>query len=168
VVDGETSRTIPYYGGALYAAQLNSGFSTKCGGESHAFVNLPTSTTTACPFAAPGGSVYGLANYGAATNFGQQERNQLRGPNFTDADLDVTKGFKIPGLESGNLKLGAQFFNIFNHPNFQLPVSNTTSAPGAPFGESTELQGTPTSILGAFLGGDSAPRLIQFKAVFTF
>ena len=25
---------------------------------------------------------------------------------------------RSPGLESGNLKLGAQFFNLFNHPNF--------------------------------------------------
>jgi hypothetical protein len=166
VVDGATSETIPYYGGALYANQVGTSFSTKCGGESHAF-NPLLPAQNPCTFGAAGGSNLGLANYASASTFGQQERNQLRGPNFTDADIDITKGFKIPHWESANLKVGAQFFNVFNHPNFQLPASNTLDL-GSDFGTSTSLQGTPTSILGAFLGGDSSPRLIQLKGVFTF
>jgi hypothetical protein len=78
----------------------------------------------------------------------------------------VTKGFKVPGLEGGSLKLGAQFFNMFNHPNFAQPY-NDVEAP-ATLGQLHNLQTTPTSILGSFLGGDASPRLIQLKASFVF
>jgi len=163
VYDGTTSATIPYYGGGLFAQQIASGFSTTCGGSSHNYVY-----GTPCAFAAPGSSDSGLANYAYATAFGQSRRNQLRGSGYTDADLDVSKGFSIPKWESAKLKLGAQFFNIFNHPNFGLPGSNFTAQNSGTFGESTGLVNTPTSILGSFLGGDAGPRLIQLKASFVF
>jgi hypothetical protein len=167
VVDGYTASTITYYGGALFAKQLGRiGPSlSKCGGNTH------TNYGTPCAFANAGPSSIGLEYYDSATAFGQQERNQLWGPNYTDFDLDVTKGFKVPGLESGSLKLGAQFFNLFNHPNFAIPGFSTLGLGiygGSGFGESTGLQSTPTSILGSGLGGDAAPRLIQFKAAFVF
>ncbi len=71
----------------------------------------------------------------------------------------------MPHWESGNLKLGAQFFNLFNHPNFGQPLSDVE---GTNLGQINSLVSTPTSILGSFLGGDAAPRLIQLKATFTF
>jgi hypothetical protein len=160
-VDDITSLGIPYYNGSLKAKQLGTNFSMKCGGSSHNYVY-----GTACPFGATGTSDAGFANYAFATGFGQQERNQLRGPNYTDTDLDIMKGFHIPGWESANLKLGAQFFNLFNHPNFQIPANGLSS--GSTFGQITGMQSTPTSILGAFLGGDASPRLIQLKASFVF
>ena len=121
VVDGYTASGITYYGGTLFAQQLGQiGPSlSKCGGNTH------TNYGTPCAFANAGLSSIGLEYYDSATAFGQQERNQLVGPNYTDFDLDVTKGFKVPGLESGNLKLGAQFFNLFNHPNFAIPGFST-------------------------------------------
>jgi hypothetical protein len=173
-VDGLNAPTIPNYNGELFMQQLNGNFSDKCGGEAHAF-RAANAVQTPCAFAAPGTSNATLANYAFATALGgQQERNQLRGPNYTDFDMDITKGFKIPWFagETADLRAGAQFFNLFNHPNFQLPSSNDTGigalGGSGTFGTSTSLQQTPTSILGAFLGGDSAPRLIQFKAVFQF
>jgi hypothetical protein len=39
---------------------------------------------------------------------------------------------------------------------------------GASDGTLTSAASTPTSILGAFLGGDASPRLIQLKASFVF
>jgi hypothetical protein len=140
------------YGGPLLAQQTGTGFATHCGGESHTII-----AGNSCPFA---------ADFAPATDFGQSRRNQIFGGNFTDSDLDVTKGFKVPGLESGQLKVGAQFFNLFNHPNFAQPY-NDVEAP-ATLGQSHNLQSTPTSILGSFLGGDASPRLVQLKAVFTF
>jgi len=140
------------YNGPLYAQQTGTGFATHCGGEGHTIL-----TGNSCPFA---------ADFAPATNFGQSRRNQIYGGNFTDSDLDVTKGFKVPGLEGGSLKLGAQFFNMFNHPNFAQPY-NDVEAP-ATLGQLHNLQTTPTSILGSFLGGDASPRLIQLKASFVF
>jgi hypothetical protein len=50
-------------------------------------------------------------------------RNELRGPNFFDADLGLAKAFPIVG-ESLALKFRADAFNAFNHPNFNLPANN--------------------------------------------
>jgi carboxypeptidase family protein len=136
------------YGAVPLAAQLDNSFNHHCGGASH--------TLTPCDFA---------SHFGPATDFGQQRRNQLYGPNYTDFDLDVAKGFKIPGMEAGRFKIGAQFFNLFNHPNFQIPDAELTSGIT---GTISNTANTPTSILGAFLGGDASPRLIQFKGTFSF
>jgi len=56
-------------------------------------------------------------------------------------------------------------FNALNHPNFTLPINDISS--GA-FGNILSGVNPPTSILGSFLGGDAAPRLIQVKASLTF
>ncbi len=71
----------------------------------------------------------------------------------------------MPHMESGNLRLGAQFFNLFNHPNFGQPNFDVSSST---LGTINTMANVPTSILGAFLGGDASPRLIQLKAAFTF
>jgi hypothetical protein len=143
------------YGPAYLARQTRRNFDHKCGGGSHA--------TTPCDF----------ANYfEAATAFGQQRRNQLYGPSYTDFDLDIAKGFKLPRWETAKLKIGAQFFNVFNHANFQIPLATADGT--HPIDNTTGIgliytaANTPTSILGAFLGGDASPRLIQFKGTFTF
>jgi hypothetical protein len=136
------------YGNPALAMQTDNNFNHHCGGGNH--------TLAACGFA---------SHFAASTDYGQQRRNQLYGPNYTDVDMDVSKGFKVPRLESGRLKIGAQFFNIFNHPNFQIPDSDVNDPA---FGVIYTTANTPTSILGAFLGGDASPRLIQFKGTFTF
>jgi len=58
-----------------------------------------------------------------------------------------------------------QFFNVFNHPNFNLPVNSITNSN---FGTLQSEVNPPTSILGSFLGGDASPRLIQLKAQIVF
>ena len=113
-----------------------------------------------------GGQCDFVNNFASATDFGQSGRNQLFGPNYTDTDLAVTKGFTVPGKESAKLKVGAQFYNLFNHPNFAQPGNNFSS--GSSFGQITSTVNTPTSILGSFLGGDASPRLIQLEAKFEF
>ncbi len=141
----------------LFANQIGKGFSNACQGA--AAVDTP------CPLGAPGPSSAGYAHFDVATDFGQQRRNQFRGSGYTDTDLDLTKGFKVPHWESANLKLGAQFFNLFNHPNFGQPLNDVESSG---LGTINTTVSTPTSILGSFLGGDASPRLIQLKASFVF
>jgi hypothetical protein len=137
------------YGSAALAKQVDNNFNHHCGGGSH--------TLTPCDFA---------SHFTSSTAYGQQARNQLFGPNYTDFDLDISKGFKVPRFESGKLKVGVQFFNLMNHPNFQIPLAdvNYGSSDGLVVGTAS----TPTSILGAFLGGDASPRLIQLKGTFVF
>jgi hypothetical protein len=63
------------------------------------------------------------------------------------------------------LRVGAQFFNLFNHPNFAQPANDVSSGT---LGTITSAVSTPTSILGSFLGGCASPRLIQLMAKFNF
>ncbi|MGH9519984.1 MAG: TonB-dependent receptor domain-containing protein, partial [Terriglobales bacterium] len=99
------------------------------------------------------------------TAFGNQTRNQFRGPHFFDTDLSLIKNTQIPGWEKGTLGVGVQFFNLFNHPNFDKPVGDIANSQ---FGNIRKTVSVPTSILGSFLGGDASPRVIQLTAKLTF
>src|SRR5208283_1383066 len=103
--------------------------------------------------------------------FGNLGRNALRGPNFFWSDFYITKWF--PLSERVKLRFDAQFFNVFNHPNFGLPSMVLTGIPGKPstqtgFGALTYTTSPPTGLLGVGLGGDSSPRMIAFQARLEF
>ena len=103
--------------------------------------------------------------------FGNLGRNALRGPDFTWSDFYVTKSF--PLTEHWKLRFDAQFFNVFNHPNFGLPSMVLAGIPGKPstqtgFGALTYSTSPPTGLLGVGLGGDSTPRMIAFQARLEF
>jgi hypothetical protein len=98
--------------------------------------------------------------------FGNLGRNALRGPNFAWSDFYLTKSF--PLTEQWKLRFDAQFFNVFNHPNFALPNMVLAGIPGNPstqtgFGALTSTTSPPTGLLGVGLGGDSTPRMIAFQ-----
>jgi len=100
-----------------------------------------------------------------ATGIVNQRRNQFFGPRYFDTDMTIMKYTRIPHWETAKLGIGAQFFNLLNHPNFQPPINDINS------GSFGQVQGTvnpPTSILGSFLGGDASVRLIQLTAKFNF
>ncbi len=50
--------------------------------------------------------------------FGNQSRNQFRGPAFRNWDMSVSKRWKF--TERIELQLRGEFFNILNHPNFDV------------------------------------------------
>jgi hypothetical protein len=103
----------------------------------------------------------------AATGFGQQRRNQFRGPGYFNSDLSVLKNTKVHLFAEGqSFVFGASFFNILNHPNFDQPVNNVSNT--GQFGRIIETVSPPTSVLGSGLGGDSSPRQIQLIAKFIF
>jgi hypothetical protein len=58
----------------------------------------------------------------AAGTFGNLGRNTIFGPSFKQIDFSLLKDMKIS--EKFKLEYRAEFFNIFNHPNFDQP--NTT------------------------------------------
>jgi hypothetical protein len=60
-------------------------------------------------------------------------RNVLRGFNAFQADIGGQRQFHL--TEKTNLRFRAEFFNIFNHPNFGPPTNILTSPL---FGRSTQ------------------------------
>src|ERR1700680_1187571 len=103
--------------------------------------------------------------------FGNLGRNALRGPDFVWNDFYLTKWF--PVSERVKLRVEAQFFNVFHHPNFGLPSMTLAGIPGKPptqtgFGALAYTTSPPTGLLGVGLGGDSSPRMIAFQARLEF
>jgi hypothetical protein len=68
---------------------------------------------------------------------GDLGRNALRGFGATEVDLTLRRQFKL--RERLSLQARADFFNIFNHPNFG-PPTNYLSSPL--FGQATQMLGT--------------------------
>jgi len=60
-------------------------------------------------------------NGGAWCN-GNLGRNSIPGPMFTNWDFGVSKAFRV--TENTKLRFDANFFDLFNHPNFQNPQGN--------------------------------------------
>ncbi len=54
-------------------------------------------------------------------------RNAVRGPGFWNFDLGVLKRFNL--TERVNLQFRAEFFNAFNHPNFENPRNASEGSP---------------------------------------
>ena len=101
----------------------------------------------------------------ASTGFGDQRRNQFTGPSFFNSDFTISKSFAVPHWEGAHFGVGAQFFNIFNHPHFDQPDADIASRT---FGQIINPIASPTSIFGSFLGADASPRLVQLHGTFTF
>jgi len=98
----------------------------------------------------------------AQGTFGDLGRDSVYGPGYSNVDFSVTKNTKL--YERLNLQLRAEFFNIFNHPNFALPAGSISPgiAPAGLISQTPDVaQGNPG------LGG-GGPRVIQLAAKFTF
>src|SRR5262249_26960399 len=84
----------------------------------------------------------------APGTFGNTGRNVLRGPKFFNRDLGLLKTTRI--TERVAVQFRAEFFNVFNNVNFQLPNGRLTS----------DAYGTISSAYD--------PRILQFALKFTF
>ena len=153
-------KTFANGGVLLLAHQTTNNFDHHCGGGSHVVNVVTGANPTPCNFAATGVFV-------APTALGQSSRNELIGPSYSNVNFGAFKTVVIPHYEFMKLKLGAQFFNLFNHTNFQNPGHGRSSSV-AEFGGISSTVGAPTSILGSVGGADASPRLIQLHAALTF
>jgi hypothetical protein len=121
--------------------------------------------------------------------FGNLGRNSIYGPALRNVDFSITKNTRL--TERVNLQLRAEFFNIFNHPNFALPAHTIipgyvdNGSPGSPQvvpnpgahvkGDITQpllpmglITQTPdVAQTNPGLGG-GGPRVVQIGAKFTF
>jgi hypothetical protein len=89
-------------------------------------------------------------------NFGNLGRDQVFGPGFWNTDFSLSKIFAVH--EQLSLQFRAEFFNIFNHPNFALPT-NVVSIGAAHAGLITQ---TPDVAQGNPGLGGGGPRVMQF------
>ncbi|HUC52735.1 MAG TPA: carboxypeptidase regulatory-like domain-containing protein [Candidatus Cybelea sp.] len=86
----------------------------------------------------------------APGHLGNANRVPVFGPDFVNTDFSVIKQFKLP-WENMGLNFRAEFFNLFNHAQFGLPI-NDSSAAG----------------FGAVNSTVNNPRLVQFGLKLTF
>jgi hypothetical protein len=65
----------------------------------------------------------------APGTFGDERRNQLTGPAFSQVNLSLGKTFSV--TEGVRLQVRADSNNAFNHPSFDLPNQNLTVCPSS-------------------------------------
>ncbi len=87
--------------------------------------NVTTGRSAAIQFLKP--AAYVSTTCPATVNLGlwcnsTMSRNDVYGPHYVDLDFGLGKSFKI--TEGSKVTFFANFFNIFNHPNFETPQGN--------------------------------------------
>ena len=180
VVNSAASSTLSSFGydSAAYANYIGPSSTPGCSSPS-TVVSGPCISSSLFPDIAAGAVINPATNQpwgaGAAqlkeitgqTGLGTelQRRNQFFGPRYFDTDMTIMKYTQVPHWETAKVGVGAQFFNLFNHPNFEPPVNDINNGQ---FGTILNTVNTPTSILGSFLGGDASPRLVQLTVKINF
>ena len=97
----------------------------------------------------PGPSNYEIAG----TGWGNAPIGIITGPGQWNWDMSIQKNTKI--TEWGTLQFRAEFYDIWNHPQFSNPIS-------------TAFSGTPGSTFGQIQSTSVEPRVIQFGLKFLF
>jgi len=82
--------------------------------------------------------------------FGNEGRNAIQGPGYVNWDFSALKNIRL--TESKEVQFRGELFNVLNHTNFRLPVSDI-SAPSTAFGH---------------IQSDVSPRVIQVALKFLF
>jgi len=104
-----------------------------------------------------------FSGVGTEADFGNIPRNSFRGPHYFNSDLSILKN--IPITEHVRFGIGANAYNIFNHPNFANPISDISDGQ---FGTIRSTVVPPTSPYGAFVGSAVSGRELQVTARLTF
>jgi hypothetical protein len=102
-------------------------------------------------------------SYLTQNDFGNVARNFFRGPHYFDTDFSLFKDFKIK--EQMAFTVGANAFNVLNHPNFANPVDSATSGL---FGNILNTVSEPNSPYGNFQGAAVSGRVLQLMVKFKF
>jgi Carboxypeptidase regulatory-like domain len=93
----------------------------------------------------------GAVLVGAGTGFGNSGVGVISGPGQFNFDMALIKNTKI--TEGTNLQFRAEFYNIWNHPQFDPPFGNDVSTP---------------STFGVITSTSTTPRVVQFALKFFF
>lgn len=131
-----------YAGGSL-TNRINNGYLNPA-----AFAPAPLLYPTQCA----------LDSNFCTTGFGDLQRNAYRGSFQQNWDFSAIKNFHL--TETQNLRFTADFFNIWNHPNFGNPQITDV--------ESINLVNPAASPFGKINTTIGQPRLIQFSLRYSF
>ena len=113
-----------------------------------------TSTTTPC---------WKTLDFATSTGFGTIARNSFRGPGYFNTDFSIRKNFRL--TDRINFQLGANAYNILNHPNFANPSNDLSSSN---LGVITSTVTPPTSPYGAGASAAVDARVIQIVSKLIF
>jgi Carboxypeptidase regulatory-like domain len=114
---------------------------------------------------------YDNGNPAAQTTYGNLRRNAFYGPHYADTDATLSKQFYKK--ESMAFELGAQAYNIFNHPNFANPGSaypgdSSNQITSTAFGSISAVVAPPTSPYGSFQSAAVTQRVLVVTGKITF
>jgi len=105
------------------------------------------------------------AEFGTPTSFvGSLGRNAFRGPGYFNTDLSLRKNFKLN--ERLGLQIGANAYNVLNHPNFANPVANLNNP--QQFGQILSTVTPATTPYGSFAAAAEDARIVQVTGKITF
>jgi hypothetical protein len=137
----------------LIDSSNQSGVSFNTGGNSNNW-NRPDQVAGCSVYAANHGAHQWLnrACFTAAAtgNLGNASRVPVVGPDFFNSDFSLIKQFALPRQDMG-LNFRAEFFNLFNHPQYGMPINDINEAG-----------------VGAVNSTVNNPRLVQLALKLTF
>jgi hypothetical protein len=165
VQSGQPLNVLDSQGGTIYCGGCSAAFSNVQSRAQMAagatYADVPTSGGVEARLGGiSGGPGYinaaafgALPGIGDGTGFGNSGIGILRGPGQFNFDASAIKTTRVGGIrENATLQFRAEFFNIFNHPQFANPVSTDVSQPN----------------FGWITGTSVNPRLIQFALKYVF
>ena len=115
----------------------------------------------------PSSSGAAIAN-ALGTDIGNVGRNSLRGPRQSNVDFSIIK--RLPISESKNIEFRTEFFNLFNHVNFDNPGGNFNAVPSSSIDSNTGqiINSGNLGDFGRIISTSNNPRLIQFALKLNF
>ncbi len=153
------------------AARINSG-----GGIGNAFIAdvlQPSILGTSCGASSVNTACLNASSFAgtkvsattpiAQLDFGNTAPDMFRGAGYFDIDTNINKGFKL--TEKMTFGVGAQMYNVLNHPNFSNASGTVTSGS---LGLISGTVGAPTSPYGSFQGASVSGRVMVITGKFTF
>ncbi|MGB7845775.1 MAG: hypothetical protein WBL63_09190, partial [Candidatus Acidiferrum sp.] len=104
--------------------------------------------------------------------FGNLGRNTLIGPGYSNVNLSIAKGFRLPWREGMNLEIRADAYDLFNHINYHNPDANvgfgTTPCPASSPNAGLNLADCTAGKLTDSAGYAATTRVLQLGAHFRF
>jgi hypothetical protein len=142
-------------------------FSSSFSGSVLSDLIVPSALGTKCTSAAVNTACLATSDFALATvqtDWGNTKPNSFRGPGFFSIAAQLGKEIKV--RERTHFEIGADAYNLLNHPNFGLP--NADPSKGSTFGTITTDVSVPTSIYGSGQGAIVSGRVLVVYGKFIF
>jgi hypothetical protein len=157
-LSGNNSGTTPTALGAVTFGAYNYGRAQIAPGVTYGALEAPGSVEARLGGSSGGtgfftpGSFIAPPVIGNGTDFGNSGVGIVRGPGQFNFDFSLVKNTRVGGIhENANLQYRLEFFNAFNHPQFNNPGTSVTAA-----------------TYGVITSTSVNPRLIQMALKYTF